>query len=357
MPEQSVENYVLSQRGRARVEFLSELGRQGQMLETEADKFAAGQLDDTASTEATLEQLHEQLRPVMQAEESFRLFRLIREWQLTQHGRIAIEAFDEIRGSLEPELKALEQGPTAISYAASLTPPDYWGGYEFHRSEGGWDGHDFMGFVHGEIIHRRMVGDAFAGIIMRQRATAAELATRHAPARLLELGCGSGQFTIGLANACPAAEIWACDLSPRQLEQAQRRANARQLSWQLVQAAAEDTGLPAAHFDLVSSYAMFHELPIDAMRATLTEAMRVLKPGGHLFVADVTPYHVQQPYKRWKADLLNYVQGGDPFWRAYATTDLAALATEAGFEQADWSAPDGEIYPFILAATKPGEKH
>ena len=112
------------------------------------------------------------------------------------------------------------------------------------------------------------------------------------PAKILELGCGSGQYTLGLAAAFPDAQLWACDLSRRQLEQAQRKANYHGYRWHLFQAAAEDTGLDADQFDLVTSYAMFHELPVHAMQATLAEALRILKPGGIVFIADVTPYHV-----------------------------------------------------------------
>jgi 2-polyprenyl-3-methyl-5-hydroxy-6-metoxy-1,4-benzoquinol methylase len=353
MPDNSIQNYVLSQRGRARVDFLGSLGQQAHALELAADEFALTNVPAEADEADTIEELHATIGPVMQQSRAFRVFRLIRDWQLAQHGLIAMQAFDEVREALEPALEALQQGPTRIIRNAALEAPDYWDGYEFHRSSGGWDGHDYMGFVHGEIIHRRMVGDAFAGVIMQQREEAARMAVSNSPSRILELGCGSGQYTIGIARACPDAEIWACDLSHRQLEQAQRRANAVDLHWNLLQAAAEDTGLDADRFDLVTSYAMFHELPVEAMRATLREARRVLRPGGKLFVADVTPYHVLDAYRRWKADLLNYVQGGDPFWRAYATSDLAALAKAEGFNPASWAAPADTLYPFILEATNP----
>jgi len=277
----------------------------------------------------------------------------VREWQLVKHGQIAMDAFDEIRRELEPSLKALQQGATRIDYATDLNPPAYWDGYEFHRSAGGWDGHDYMGFVHGEIIHRKMVGDTYAGVIMRQRADTAKAAPIESPEKILELGCGSGQYTTGLAAAFPNAELWGCDLSTRQLEQAQRRANHAGLHWHLFQAAAESTGLEADQFDLVTSYAMVHEQPADAIRATLEEAFRILKPGGIVFVADVTPYHVQDHYHRWKADLLNNIQGGDPYWREYAGSDLAVLARDAGLSDASWAASNEQQYPFILTARKP----
>ena len=92
-----------------------------------------------------------------------------------------MDAFDEIRADIEDQLKALQTGPTTIQYANDLQAPDYWEGYEFHKSTGGWDGHDYMGFVHGELCHRRMVDSAFAGMVLAVRAATtrmAPLATR-----------------------------------------------------------------------------------------------------------------------------------------------------------------------------------
>jgi hypothetical protein len=225
MVANSPQNYVLSQRGRSRVDFLIELGLLARELEMQTDTHARDVGLDTRSSTADPEQLGKHIATVMHALPDFRLFRLVREWQLAQHGRIAIEAFDEIRGDLEAGLQALQDGETSIRYAKNPAPPAYWDGYEFHRSTGGWDGHDYMGFVHGEIIHRRMVGDTFAGIIMRQRSDAALAAPVNNPKNILELGCGSGQYTMSLAATYPEAELWACELSRKQLEQAQRRAS------------------------------------------------------------------------------------------------------------------------------------
>ena len=167
------------------------------------------------------------------------------------------------------------------------------------------------------------------------------------------MGCGSAQYTLGLAAAFPEAEIWGCDLSPRQLEEAQRRANERGLQWHLFEAPAENTGLEAEQFDVVTSYAMFHELPHAAARDVLRESFRVLKPGGLTLVGDVKAYHVQDTYNIWKADFLNQVIGGDPHWREYADNDLAALARDVGFADATWQGVGENHYPFVLTATKP----
>jgi len=78
----------------------------------------------------------------------------------------------------------------------------------------------------------------------------------------------------------------------------------------------------------------------------------VLKPGGYAVVGDVKAYHAYDNYDRWKADYWNQVHGGDPFWREYASTDLAAIALQAGFAEASWQGLGERQYPFVLIAKK-----
>ena len=78
-------------------------------------------------------------------------------------------------------------------------------------------------------------------------------------------------------------------------------------------------------------------MPAEAARAALAEAYRLLKPGGHLLIADVKAYQAMERYEIFKADFWNQVHGGDPFWRTYATTDLAESAKATGFADADWT--------------------
>jgi 2-polyprenyl-3-methyl-5-hydroxy-6-metoxy-1,4-benzoquinol methylase len=347
-------NYSLQQRGRASVDFLIDLGVQAHRLEMQADEYA----DSIGLRESVLpddlDELQARVTPAMQECAAFRVFHLVREWQLDAHGVIATEAFDEVRPNLEPALKQYQVGPTQIAYDSEKKPPAYWDGYEFHRSAGGWDGHDHMGFIHGEIIHRKMVDDTLGGLPMAQRKAAAQMIPLESPAKILEMGCGSGQYTEGLAEVFPDAEIWGCDLSPRQLEQAQRWANEHGKTWKLFEAAAEETGLEGAQFDLVTSYALLHELPNTAIRQLLAETLRLLKPGGITFVGEIKAYKAMDKYTRWKSDFLNQLRGGDPFWREFCTTDLAAVATEVGFVDAEWAGVGENQYPFVLTAKKSG---
>ena len=130
-------DYSLRQRGRAGIEFLVDLRNQSNRLEIDSDAYAerAGLFTDELPDDP--ENLQQQITPVLQQCLDFRILRLLREWTLEQHGWIAIDAFEEIRADLEPALLALQAGPTQIRYAPDLKAPEYWSGYEFHRSAGG----------------------------------------------------------------------------------------------------------------------------------------------------------------------------------------------------------------------------
>lgn len=345
-------DYDLQQKGRASIDFLCDLRGISDRYEPLTDERAATQLE-LSNLPDDPDELQVTVAPVLEADPDFRLLRMCRDWTLEQHGGIAMQAFEEIREEVVPRLQALAEGKASLTLQEQPTRPPYWDGIEFHKSEGGWDGHDYMGFVHGELIHRRMVNPTFAGIIYRIRKSVAEKAAEFCqPEKLLEIGCCSGQYTQGVAEIFPAAEIWACDLSARQLEQAQRYANEHELDWQLFQAAGEDLGLPDAQFDLVTSYAMFHEIPLSASLANLREYLRVLKPGGYAVVGDIKAYHAYNNYDRWKNDYWNQVHGGDPYWREYANTNLADIAREAGFAEASWEGLGEMQYPFVLVARK-----
>ena len=100
---------------------------------------------------------------------------------------------------------------------------------------------------------------------------------------VLEVGTGTGFFILNLWQAGFAAEPHATDISPGMV--AACLENARRLGCDLRArvADAESLPYPDASFDLVTGHAFLHHLS-DPDRA-LREFLRVLKPGGALFIA------------------------------------------------------------------------
>jgi SAM-dependent methyltransferase len=114
---------------------------------------------------------------------------------------------------------------------------------------------------------------------------AEDLAERVADVRsgsLLEVACGTGAATRVLARALPASvAITATDIVPGMVERAQRGGTAREVTWDVADAAA----LPYddESFDVVVCQfgAMFFPAKVDAF----AEAARVLRPGGRIELA------------------------------------------------------------------------
>jgi ubiquinone/menaquinone biosynthesis C-methylase UbiE len=98
--------------------------------------------------------------------------------------------------------------------------------------------------------------------------------------RALEIGAGTGYFTLNLLRAGVIEEAVATDISPGML--ATLRRSARELGERVETAAVEATELPFAdgEFDLVFGHAVLHHLP--DLDAAFREFQRVLRPGGVL---------------------------------------------------------------------------
>ena len=98
--------------------------------------------------------------------------------------------------------------------------------------------------------------------------------------RVLDLGCGAGDFTRTLADLTPAGEVVGLDPQPALLAEARRRAGPNQ---RFVQGPVQwlDRLFPDdAQFDGVMSRAAMQWVPWADHPAYLAESRRLLKPGG-----------------------------------------------------------------------------
>jgi SAM-dependent methyltransferase len=320
----------LRQRGRASIDFLVSFGRAAGASEAKlaADIARAGVTEDSLPDD--LDARLEFMETALANSHAFHMRDLVYEWSSTRHGLIAREAFEEVRQDLEPELEELADGPTRIETFAHVTPPDYLKDVWIHRTHGGWDGHEHQGFIHAEFVHKRYVTAMFGGGIFNTRRAVLDNLPRKDYRRIFEMGVSSGFHTLGLADAFPKAQISGCDVSRAMLEQAQRVANERQLKWKLYVGRAEDTGLPAESFDLVSSFILLHELPPETNVAFFAEAFRLLEPGGAVIMTDVPPYAAQDKLTTWRYDR-GAKFGGEPYWRGAGLLDTAQIARDCGF--------------------------
>jgi ubiquinone/menaquinone biosynthesis C-methylase UbiE len=99
-------------------------------------------------------------------------------------------------------------------------------------------------------------------------------------ARGLEVGAGTGYFTLNLVRAGVLREAVATDISSGMLRALERSAARLELAVETVPCEAAELPFEDASFDLVYGHAVLHHLP--DLGAAFHELRRVLRPGGAL---------------------------------------------------------------------------
>lgn len=116
--------------------------------------------------------------------------------------------------------------------------------------------------------------------------TLLELADPKSGERVLEIGCGTGNLTVLAKRRHPDVEIVGIDPDPRALARATRKA-AGLTGIRFDRGHSQALPYPDGSFDRVLSSLMLHHLDGDVRPRTAEEALRVLRPGGALYLLDV----------------------------------------------------------------------
>ena len=116
-----------------------------------------------------------------------------------------------------------------------------------------------------------------------------DIAARLEPGdQVLDLGCGTGALAIRLARR--GCQVTGVDLSPMMLDRAARRAQEigleGEVTWRELGVVELDTAFADDSFDAVVSTFLFSELSEDEIVYAGAECRRLLRPGGHLLLAD-----------------------------------------------------------------------
>jgi SAM-dependent methyltransferase len=142
--------------------------------------------------------------------------------------------------------------------------------------------------------------------------------------RSLEIGAGTGYFSLNLLQAGVVGEATCTDISPGMVRTL--AGNAARLGLRVRAARADAESLPFADesFDLVLGHAVLHHLP--HLPQAFGEFHRVLRPGGRIMFAGEpsrTGDRLASVPKRGAIALA-------PLWRALLRTDLAPPAADSG---------------------------
>ena len=124
-------------------------------------------------------------------------------------------------------------------------------------------------------------------------------------AAVVDVGCGTG--TLAIALAAGGAEVIGIDGDPEALALAHAKPGAEAVQWRKGLATA--LPLPGASADRVVMSLLLHHLDAGAKRTALAEAVRVLRPGGRLHVADWG--RPRDPLMRAAARALTRIDGAE----------------------------------------------
>ena len=275
----------------------------------------------------------------------------------TTASRVAPEAHR--RAAQLPRGSTLELDP-------ALTVPPPIANTEIHRQPGGFTGSDQSGdllaglrYLGASRIYAPGKGNDVEATDARGAFLVAEVQRRFgdfAPRRILDLGCGIGVASHAIAQAFPQAEYHAVDVAGGLLRFGHLLASQRGLPLHFHQRDAAHTGFPDGHFDLVVSNILFHETNSARLPQILRECRRVLRAGGHML-------HVDVPTQISRLGLADQVMNdwqvrwnGEPFWTAFAETDMLEEIVRAGFDPsrsfAEHLAKPGATTAYVFGATR-----
>jgi ubiquinone/menaquinone biosynthesis C-methylase UbiE len=106
--------------------------------------------------------------------------------------------------------------------------------------------------------------------------------------RVLDLGCGTGVLTRMMADRLDSklgGVSVGIDAAAKMILVAGKKRGSGNCRFEVM--AAEDLAFEDQSFDAVVSSLFFHHVPLDLKENALSEAYRVLRPGGRLIIADM----------------------------------------------------------------------
>ena len=117
-----------------------------------------------------------------------------------------------------------------------------------------------------------------------------ELANVKPGDKVLDVGCGTGNLTLAAQTyAGPSGRVYGIDAAPEMIEVSKKKASRLGLEVVFEVGLIEELAFPDETFDVVISRLAVHHLPDDLKRRGFSEILRVLKPGGHVLIADFKP--------------------------------------------------------------------
>lgn len=150
------------------------------------------------------------------------------------------------------------------------------------------------------------------------------------PRVIVDVGCTIGHNTLPWKETFPAAEVHGIDMAAACLQYAHARAQSLGVTVHFHQGSSDKLDFDDSSVDIVFSSMFLHELPKKHIRRFLSEAQRVLKPGGVMLHMELPPNAALSPYDAFYLDWDSYYNN-EPFYKNFRDQDYQQLCIEAGF--------------------------
>lgn len=261
------------------------------------------------------------------------------------------QSFYRRKEELMAELDAAERAhPERLIYDKDFKVPA-WASHEIHLQPSGYVDDPLGGYVYHYGTKVFFRGGNDQDDIHESSVAMVPVPKDGKVKRILDLGCSIGQFTTALKDRFPDAEVTGIDVGLPMVRYAHKRALDMGREVTFMQRLAEETGLPDAHFDIITAHIIFHEMPPEITKRVVAEAMRMLRPGGIFVVIDFPTKQVVPPLSAWFFDF-DHRDNGEPHSIPFIMCNFAQMLKDAGFEVVDGPSP---VFGFLETrfCTKP----
>lgn len=231
-------------------------------------------------------------------------------------------------------------GPGALKVDPNFNVPRYHTGADIHIQPGAYHTDACADDVAAGAIYDRALYIYAAGMLGGENEALALLLIDffkrrypgRTPAKILDMGCAVGNCTVPWARAFPDAVVHGIDVGAPCVRYAHGRAKSLGVNVSFSQQNAERTDYADGSFDLVVSHILLHETSHPALFNILTEARRLLKPGGVMLHLDIARTAHLPPLQGFLLEWEVW-NNNEHFYGQIGDIDLVAACVTSGFDR------------------------
>lgn len=223
-------------------------------------------------------------------------------------------------------------GLGSITLDPDLELPDWYTDFDIHVQPGSFFSDDMSAYVYefGARIVMLRDNDGYKFHTLFAQTALPDLPDA---TRIVDLGCGFGKSTRPLVAKYPTARVVGIDLATPGLRLAHAEAEALGLPIDYIQGDGRVTRIEDASVDVVTGTMVLHEMPTDAITATLREAARLVKPGGEVHFLE---FMLTGDALRDATIIEHADRNNEPYFRDLFATDTVAVLERAGLVDIQW---------------------